>query len=196
MHPISKDIIKSIAAGDELSFRAFFDFYWDHIYSVAFVFTKSEQLSEEIVQEVFVKVWLKREQLAAVVDMESWLFIIARNHIFNVLQKKVKEDAFLKNLDGYFSIINGSPEDLLFKKEAEALVNNAITKLPKQQQLIYSLSRIAGLSQEEIATKLNISKNTVKSHMNKALNSIRIYIESNSAGISLVYAVITAFLSK
>ena len=196
MHPISKDIIKSIAGGDELSFRAFFDFYWDHIYSVAFVFTKSEQLSEEIVQEVFVKVWLKRAQLAEVVDMESWLFIIARNHIFNVLQKKVKEDAFLKNLDGYFSIINCSPEDLLFKKEAEELVNNAVTKLPKQQQLIYSLSRIAGLSQEEIATKLNLSKNTVKSHMNKALNSIRIYIESNSAGISLVYAVMTAFLSK
>ena len=196
MQPISKDIIKSIAGGDESSFRAFFDFYWDHIYSVAFVFTKSEQLSEEIVQEVFVKVWLKRAQLAEVVDMESWLFIIARNHILNVLQKKVKEDAFLKNLEDYFSIANGSPEDLLFKKEAEELVNNAVTKLPKQQQLIYSLSRIAGLSQEEIATKLNISKNTVKSHMNKALNSIRIYIESNSAGISLVYAVMTAFLSK
>ena len=196
MHPISKHIIESIAGGDELSFRTFFDYYWDHIYSVAFVFTKSEQLSEEIVQEVFVKVWLKRAQLAEVADMESWLFIIARNHILNVLQKKVKEDAFLKNLEGYFSILNGSPEDLLFKKEAEELVNSAITKLPKQQQVIYTLSRIAGLSQEEIAVKLNISKNTVKSHMNKALNSIRIYIESNSAGISLVYALITAFLSN
>ena len=196
MYPISKDIIESIVGGDELSFRTFFDYYWDTIYSVAFTFTKSESLSEEIVQEVFVKVWLKREQLALVTDMDAWLFIIARNHILNVLQKKVKEEAFLKNLEGYFSIINGSPEDLLFKKEAEALVNSAVTQLPKQQQLIYTLSRIAGLSQEEIAAKLNISKNTVKSHMNKALNAIRIHIESNSAGISLIYAVITAFLTK
>ena len=196
MYPISNDILKSIVGGNELSFRTFFDYYWDTIYSVAFTFTKSESLSEEIVQDVFVKVWLNREQLAAVTDMEAWLFIIARNHILNVLQKKVKEETFLKNLDGYFNNINGSPEDVLFKKEAEALVHSAVTQLPKQQQMIYTLSRIAGLSQEEIATKLNISKNTVKSHMNKALNSIRIHIESNSAGISLIYAVIFTFFVK
>jgi len=196
MNPIAKNIIDSIASGNEAAFRTFFDYYWDNIYSVALAFTKSESLSEEIVQEVFVKVWLKKEQLTAVNDIEAWTFIIARNHILNVLQKKVKEEAFLKNLEGYFSVINGSPEDLLFKKEAEEMVNSAVTQLPSQQQLIYRLSRIAGLSQEEIATKLNISKNTVKSHMNKALNSIRIYIESNSAGISLIYAVVTAFLTK
>ena len=196
MYTISQKIIESIVAGNEPAFRTFFDFYWDNIYSTAYAFTKSESLSEEIVQEVFVKVWLKREQLSSVENIEAWLFIIARNHILNVLQKKLKEDTFLKSLEGYFSVVNGSPEDLLFKKEAEALVSNAINQLPKQQQTIYTLSRIAGLSQEEIAAKLNISKNTVKSHMNKALNAIRIYIESQSAGASLIYAIIAAFISK
>ena len=196
MHPISKDIIASIEGGNELSFRTFFDYYWDHIYSVAFAFTKSDALSEEIVQEVFVKVWLKRTQLSTVTDMDAWLFIIARNHILNVLRKKLKEEAFLQNMEGYFNRINGSPEDLLFKKEAEAMVNSAVNKLPQQQQIIYTLSRIAGLSQEEIALKLNISKNTVKSHMNKALNAIRLHLESNSVSISLLYAVITLYSVK
>jgi len=196
VYPISKDIIANIEGGNEQSFRIFFDYYWDHIYSVAFAFTKSDALSEEIVQEVFVKVWLKRTQLSTVTDMDAWLFIIARNHILNVLRKKLKEDAFLQNIEGYFSIINGSPVDLLYKKEAEALVNNAVNKLPKQQQLIYSLSRIAGLSQEEIAIKLNISKNTVKSHMNKALNAIRLHLESNSVSVSLVYAILTIYSAK
>ena len=90
MNPITKNIIQRIVSGNEASFRIFFDYYWDNLYSVAFAFTKSETLSEEIVQEVFVKVWLKREYLASVNNIESWLFIIARNHILNVLQKKLK----------------------------------------------------------------------------------------------------------
>ena len=75
-------------------------------------------------------------------------------------------------------------------------MNSAVDQLTQQQQTIYTLSRIVGLSQDEIASKLNISKNTVKSHMNKALNSIRVYIEANSGGLTLIYAFVTAFFTK
>lgn len=162
-----------MAAGNETAFRQLFDYYWNHIYSVAFSMTKSVPLSEEIVQDVFLKVWLKRAHLPSISNFDGYLFMIARNHIYNVLRKKSVERPFVEYLEENFLQLSASPDEAMVVKETGQLIKEAVEKLSVQQRSVYELSRNEGLNHSEIAEKLSISKLTVKSHMTKALQYIR-----------------------
>jgi RNA polymerase sigma-70 factor (ECF subfamily) len=189
-------LLSAIAKGDEAAFRQLFDQYWDNIYGVAFAFTKSPVIAEEMAQDVFVKIWLKREHLPQVKKFGDYLFIIARNHIFSELRKKILEQPFSDHLLNYFQETGNTPENRLLLRETEQLLQKAIEQLPPQQHLIYCLSRDQGLNQEEIAAKLDISKNTVKSHMSKALQFIRNYLQMHAEveAFAILYCIVFGLL--
>jgi RNA polymerase sigma-70 factor (family 1) len=185
-------LLSNVAKGDEAAFRTLFEHHWDNIYGVAFAFTKSPVIAEEMVQDIFLKIWLKREHLPQLKKFSDYLFIIARNHIISLLRKKTSEQPFTDHLLNYFQQAGHSPEDLLVCRETEWLVQKAIEQLPPQQHTIYCLSREKGLNQEEIASQLNISLHTVKSHMNKALQFIRHYLHTHAEieAIGILYCIV------
>jgi RNA polymerase sigma-70 factor (ECF subfamily) len=189
-------LLSAIAEGDEVAFRQLFDQHWDNIYGVAFAFTKSPVIAEEMAQDVFVKIWLRREELPQVRKFSDYLFIIARNHILSTLRKKIQETSFPDHLLNYFQETGNTPEDQLMLRETEHLLHKAIEQLPPQQHLIYCLSREQGLNQEEIAARLDISKNTVKSHMSKALQFIRNYLRMHAEveAFAILYIIILGLL--
>jgi RNA polymerase sigma-70 factor (ECF subfamily) len=172
------NILQQVAAGDDQAFRQLFHHHWDNIYGVAFMFVKHAEQAEELVQDIFLKIWNKKENLAAVVDFKNYLFIIARNHIFSELRKKSKEQAFTEQLIHYFTDNSGNPEQQLLDKESQELLRQAIVQLPEQQRTVYQLVREQGLTHEETAARLQISKNTVRNHMARALEGIRKSLEA------------------
>lgn len=174
------ELLSQVAKGDEKAFRLIFDHYWRKIYSVAFTLTKSVELSEEIVQDVFLKIWLQKDRLPTVARFEAWLFVVARNHILNQLRKKTLDHHFTNHLETYFSMTAASPEQELLQKEARLLINKVIEQLPARQREIYRLSRNEGLDVNTIAQQLGISPLTVKSHLTKALLNIRQSVNSFS----------------
>lgn len=93
---------KQIALGDETAFSNLYETYWDHLYSVALMLTKSETLSEDIIQEIFLRIWNKREELPAVEKPESYLFVIARNQIYNVMKQQQRETEYRKYVFDWF----------------------------------------------------------------------------------------------
>ena len=173
-----KQLLALVAKGDEMAFRELFNRYWDNIYSVALVLSKSAAIAEDMVQDVFMKVWMKREELVTVEKIDSYLFIIARNHIFSELKKlKVRQD-YIDQLKDYFLSRHLTPEDQLLYKESSGLVEKAICRLPSQQEQVYRLIREKGYSHERIAAELGISHHTVRNHMIRALRSIREYLQA------------------
>lgn len=191
-----KNLLSQVSEGDEKAFRILFDRYWDNIYGVAFAFTKSKMIAEEMVQDIFLKIWIKKDLLNSIQKIDAYLFRVAKNHIYNELRKKIKEEPFNEHIINYFREIGNSPEQLLIFKESEKLVNLAIENLPARQQLVYRLGREQGMSQDEISEKLQISKNTIKRHMNQALKSIRQFFLQHSDGNFYLFLFIIGILDS
>ena len=171
-----KALLKKISEGDEAAFRKIYDAYYDHIYNAAYSFTKSPHLSEDIVQEVFCRVWHRRATLPDVEKFDAYLFIMARNHILTEIRNRLRQNAFVDYLRAHFTETSDSQFHDLIAKESESLIRDAVEKLPPQQKTVFRLSREEDLSQDEIALRMNISKNTVRNHMNAALRFIRHYL--------------------
>lgn len=170
---IESEILKQIAEGDESAFRLLFDEHWQNIYGVAYMLTKSVPMAEDMVQEIFMKLWIKREQLPGVENFRDYLFIVARNHIFNELKKKSTDILFTNHLFEYFHDTKETPEKKLLQKETEQIIDQIVERLPQQQKIIYRLSHEEGLSRNEMADRLGIAPNTVRNHLAKALEMIR-----------------------
>jgi RNA polymerase sigma-70 factor (family 1) len=173
-----KLLLQQIAEGSEQAFAVLVERKWNNIYMQALTYVKSTHQAQDIVQEVFIKIWQSRKQLPKVERFDSFLFIIARNHIVSELRKKtilpLHDDALNVEEKNYL------PDKALSQKNLAALIARAIELLPQQQKKAYLLSRDMGLSHEEIAENMQVSKEAAKKHICRALNFLRTYIRAHS----------------
>jgi RNA polymerase sigma-70 factor (ECF subfamily) len=187
-HPEQQFIIdhawQMLADGSEHAFTRIFDYYRDKVYSVAWHFLKSSALAEEIVQDVFLKIWLKRQDLKAVQHTENYLFILSRNLILDRMKAQSYESAARKNWPLSPSFIDDS-DHRLRQSQCEELLSEALDQLPQRQKEVYRMAKIQGLSHDRIAGELQLSRLTVKKHMAEALKFIRKYLNQYLTGLFL-----------
>lgn len=172
-------LLHRVAEGDELAFRQVYDHYTRRIYSYALNLTESEDKAAEVVQEVFLKLWQNRQKLPEVQQFNAWLHAIARNVFFNAIKRKAQESVALRQLYITRTEAIHETEYFVLDRENDTLLQQALARLPDQQKLVFQL-RSQGMKQDEIASQLQISKNTVKVHLNRALNSIRDYLGTHT----------------
>ncbi|MFT3932556.1 MAG: RNA polymerase sigma-70 factor [Chitinophagaceae bacterium] len=181
-HRNNDHLLKLVALGDEKAFRLLFNQYWDNIYAVAFRFIKSRVIAEEIVQDVFVKLWTNKEKLDSIENFDNYIFIIARNHIYNHLRQSPLQIAPMAEV----ADVSSNPETDLYYKETNSILARAVENLPGQQRIIFNMSRGEGLDYTTIAKKLQLSRFTVKTHMHKAIQSIKVYLARHNGTFFLL----------
>lgn len=180
-----KRVLDLLAQGNEFAFTLLFDHYRARIYGVALKFLKARELAEEVVQEVFLKVWTKRQQLTGIVNFEAYLFTIARNLIFDFIKDIARDTVGKKQLEKTLQHTVDTERPLL-EEQYEKLLHEAVSQLPPQQKQIFRLAKEEGLSHQAIAEQLQISRLTVKTHMAKALHKIRQNLQHHIVTISLM----------
>lgn len=169
-----------LAGGDERALTEIIRHYSNHLYQFVFSVTKSASVAEEVIQDVFVAVWKQRAQLCEVERFEDWLFIVTRNHAYKALRRELRRPGYTGYLEAFFALSGESPEEQLLLKESRELITHAATTLPPQQQRVFRMSRLQGRTLDEIASQLQLSKNTVKVHLTKALQGIRLYLRQHA----------------
>ena len=169
------DLLVRVAEGDEKAFGTIFHHYRSRIYSYAFHLSGSSGQSDELVQEVFLKVWLNRDKIPHVLRFDNWLFTIARNQVFDMLKGMAKEATARRQMAELLDPDNtgNAVEDRILTKENEERLQQALDRLSPRQKLIFTLSRHQGLKHDEIASRLHISRHTVKTHLVQALKTLR-----------------------
>ena len=147
------------------------------LYTLALRLTKSDLYAKDIIQEVFLSLWDHRSNIAAIQNMEAWLYRVTENKVLDFLRKAAVNARLKKALwDNMQDILTNDAIDLVEAKECESIIRKAVDSLPPQRQLIYRLNRDKGLSYQEIADELSVSRHTVKNQVFSALESIRKFI--------------------
>lgn len=169
-------LFRQIAEGDTAAFRQVFDLYKNRLFGVALKLTKSEAVSEDIVQDVFKALWEGKHNLTHVEDPTSYLFKMTYNRSFKQLKKIARNKILFQTLKEDLQKRAHSVEYQMEAEETGALIQQIIQNLPPRRQLIFKLSRENGLDHKEIAHQLNISPLTVKKQISLALRTIRMHL--------------------
>jgi len=173
----NRQLLQQIAEGDEKAFTELFRRHRAKLYDYLFAVTKSREIAEELLLDVFMKIWFGRELAPQIQHVDAFLQKVAHNKAINFLTTAARRK-HLQQLVAYelARVVDNTIEDRLAEKEYQQLLHEALGQLTPQKRLIFTMSRSQGLSHEEIARELQLSRQTVKNHMTEALKTIREFL--------------------
>ena len=184
---ITQELLARLKNGDMLAFDQVYEMFSHRLFSFVFKILKNEAEVDDIVQEVFVKIWESRNKLEDYKLLNSYIFTIAYNSSIDLIRKRMSNNKYIELLKNS-ATINFSPSIIsqIEFNELNIQVEKLIANLPDRQKQVYLLHREEGLTYPEIAEQLGISKNTVENHMVKALKYLRQNMD-NSLLINMLF---------
>lgn len=189
---MEKELLTRVSLGDEAAFAQLFYAWHQRLGAFVYRLTESSTLTQEIVQDVFVRIWVKRALLAEVRDFKAYLFTMGRNQTFNSLRKIARQRNGQAQLEESLSVTQTHPLEESDPVEVYVqLLDQAVQRLPTQQKKVYLLHRRGGLSHSQIAEQLHLSVETVKKHMHLALKALRQDLSFNGRQTEALLLVLT-----
>lgn len=175
-----KELLLQISSGSEKAFKELFLKYYDPLYNYIFSFIKTRQISEEIVMDVFLKIWNGRDIIHQIEKFDAFLFRVAHNKSIDFLRTVARDPKFQELLWEQIQLINnGEADSFVLMHEYESKLREAVSLLSPQRKKVYQLSREQDMTHDQIAAHLNLSKYTVNNHIVEAQKFIRTYLSKN-----------------
>jgi RNA polymerase sigma-70 factor (family 1) len=183
-----KELFSFIAEGDEHAFEKLFNIYLPLIQPIISQIVKSDIVSKDIVQDVFLRLWLNRTKLTEIEQPKNYIFRIAYNQSFKYLEKHLVRERAVSVLksEQSFSDTTVSMEHVLDMVEVRRMIDTAIQSLPSQSRQIYHLNRVYGCKPQEIADRLGISVQSVRNSLTRSGKDIKAYFENQGIVIPIV----------
>lgn len=176
---IEKELLNQLLNGDVWAFREIYESYQGKVFLFALRLTKTKVDAEEVVQEVFVKLWEKRSGIQIEKNFNAYILTITRNLVLDKLKKAARDKKIQQKIYHNMQELQKVNANALIEKEIARLHRQAVDRLSPRKKAIYMLSREEELTYEEIAQKLGISVNTVRNQMSDALHSIREFLSQH-----------------
>ncbi|MFX1705063.1 sigma-70 family RNA polymerase sigma factor [Chitinophaga sp. CC14] len=160
-----------------ISFRQVYITHYDSVYSCAYFYLKQHEKSEDLTQSIFLHLWENWETFK-IENLKSYLFITTRNAVFNELRKLSVQEKYRTYIKERFNESSGNIEEMAIMRQQSQLLEKAVQRLPARQQQAWRLSKDKGLTYNEVATRMGISKPTVKELIAKSIRSIKSFLET------------------
>jgi len=185
-----KELLSSLRLGNEDAFEQLYRIYSLQIFKKILSLVKEEEIAEELLQDVFLKIWEKRESIIPEKSFRSYLYCIAQNLVTDLFRRAAYDRKLLDHLVVATTELHNPIEDRLDLMEREAVLQQALDNLSPQRRKIYMLCKIDGKSYKEISSLLGISTSTINDHIVKGTKSLKIYLTSNEIAVIIVTAAI------
>lgn len=187
--------IASLKKDDMAAFESLYKVFEPRLYTFALHLSRQKEDAEEIVQEVFLKVWERRHQLDPDQNFDGYLFSIARNIVYNKARRRVYEFAFTQYVTAAGEGNGCFTEETVAYHDLVKLLEETYAALPPIRRQVFVMSRVEGKSNTEIAQLLNTSNSNIENHLNKALKSIKEKFKGYEIAYVLLLATLPAALS-
>jgi len=186
-----KTILAEVARDNSAAFELLFKKYHDKVYSYSLKICQSTLQAEEIVQEVFMKVWMNRASLQDIENFGAYIRVMARNQALQVLKRMALETRCHALINRDWTEQQKETENYIYYNDTKKILDRALNTLPPQQKLIYNMCHLQGMKQQEVANQLRISRLTVKAHLRLAVQTVRSILLEDS---HIVVAIILSLL--
>ena len=177
-------LISLLNEDSEYAFQLIYDKHRNRIYQTAIKFLKSPIIAQDVVQDVFMKLWFERHKIEPSKPVEAWLYTVAKNNILNKLRKIANDWKAIDLLSHTILQSENNTVQKLTEGEFKQKLQSAVSKLPEQQKVVFILSRFEKLTYIQIGEKMGISPLTVKTHLSRALFAIKKQFEANEVFFS------------
>jgi RNA polymerase sigma-70 factor (ECF subfamily) len=177
-------LISLLNEDSEYAFQLIYDKYRNRIYQTAIKYLKSPIIAQDVIQDVFMKLWFERHKMDSTKPVEAWLYTVAKNNILNKLRKIANDWKAIDLLSHNIVESENNTDQKLKEGEFKQNLELAVSKLSEQQKVVFILSRYEKLTYIQIGDKMGISPLTVKTHLSRALFAIKKQFESKGLYIS------------
>ena len=174
------ELLPKIAKGDAHAFALVYEHYRKRVYTVSLQYLLSEEHAEDAVQEIFLKLWRLGEHLTSIKNLDSYLMQLTKYKCLNLLRRYKLEAVHIEPLSDEFDAADSDTEDQILLNDTRKVLNKGVALLPPQQKLIYQLYHVEGMKYEEVAAQLQLSPETVKTHLKLALRFLRAYLSKHT----------------
>ncbi len=170
----------------ELQFMQIFRRHEGRLFALALKLTKCRTYAQDVIQDVFIKLWEQKEEIGQIRNMEAWLYRLTENRVIDFLRKAAADERLRESVWDAMPFNQQETGAVVEAREYHHILQLAIAQLPPQRKLIYCLNREEGLNYREIAEELNISRHTVKNQLSTALQAIRSFVAKTSGPLSVL----------
>ncbi|MBB5634602.1 RNA polymerase sigma-70 factor (ECF subfamily) [Pedobacter cryoconitis] len=183
---LESELLIKVSTGDQKAFTELFERHQTLVYDFSIKLTRSKIQAEEIVQNVFIRIWLNRATIVNIENFGAYLNRATRNHSYTVLKKLAAQSN--REVELTEQVVSGgaNAEHLVLYNDSAKILKTVVDTLPPQRKLVYELCHEQGLKYEEVAAKLNISSGTVHTHMKLALKTIRAHFKHMDAMLLVI----------
>ena len=185
-------ILKQISEGDEKAFSEIYSIFKPDLYRLVYKILKSADLTNDTCQDVFIKIWEDRHKLTEVHSFKNYLLVAGKNHSLNVLKKVLSEEKRLSVFVSNYNEADNGIEENLQSDEYQRFLQSVLSTLTSQSRRVFQLCRQQGMSYEEAAETMGVSRNLIKKHMVKSMKILRIAVERD-LGIACGFLMSTIF---
>jgi RNA polymerase sigma-70 factor (family 1) len=169
-----KELLDGLKQNDVSAFNTIYLHYSKPLYIYLLHKLKDPELCNDVLQDIFVAVWEKRDELIIAISIKAYLYQAARFKIIDIYRRDVKYQKYLAELAGYIILDPSAITDRIDNRKKLEEIENAVNSLPEKMKEIFILSRFEHQSNRDIASKKNLSQQTVKNQISKALRILRI----------------------
>lgn len=183
---IDRDLFTAIASGDEQAFREIFHAYNKVLFPFVLSLIKVESDAREVMQNVFLKLWLNREKLPDIENPGGWLHTLASNACYDHLRRQATYELHLHKAHSMQALHDDHTVLQLEARDVKKAIQEAIQQLPLKRREIFQLAKVEGLSRREIAERLKISENTVRNQLVDAVDFVQEYLRKRNIVVPVV----------
>ena len=175
-HDRESKLVALMKQGRREAFNEIYERYWLKLYIAAVKKLKSKDDAQDIVQDLFISLWMKRETLIINSSLSSYLFAAIKYKVINHIQSNIVKRNYLNSLDEAVMNYDDSTHESIAKNDLEHFINSKVADLSPKVKEVFELSRKENLSINEIAQKLQTSDQTVKNQLSKALKILKVHL--------------------
>lgn len=190
------ELLLKVSQGDRQAFTRLYSTYLNPVINYILPLMSSREEAEELIQDIFVSLWEKRESLYQVDSFQAYLFRSARNRYFTHLQRLKTQEKIYKTLFDSQNLQVTNADNKVLLDDYYRVATAAINKLPARQREIFLLRTETGLSLDEITTRLGISKSAVKNQLYAAISFVRSYLEQHGISALTLILLVNDLLKK